>query len=62
MSDNSLRALAASRKAMVFSIAAAAAEVGYESEAAFNRAFKKEVGIPPGEWRRSRAAMRADVN
>jgi AraC-like DNA-binding protein len=38
------------------SIAQAAAEVGYESEAAFNRAFKKQVGIPPGAWRRARAA------
>ena len=37
-------------------IAQAAAEVGYESEAAFNRAFKKEVGVPPGAWRRGRAA------
>jgi AraC-like DNA-binding protein len=27
-------------------------EVGYESEAAFNRAFKKYVGVPPGAWRR----------
>lgn len=36
------------------SIARAAAEVGYESEAAFNRAFKKQVGVPPGAWRRSR--------
>jgi AraC-like DNA-binding protein len=36
------------------SIAQAAAEVGYESEAAFNRAFKKVVGIPPGTWRRGR--------
>jgi AraC-like DNA-binding protein len=36
------------------SIAQAAAEVGYESEAAFNRAFKKRVGQPPGAWRRSR--------
>lgn len=38
------------------SIAQAAAEVGYESEAAFNRAFKKQVGVPPGQWRRTRAA------
>jgi AraC-like DNA-binding protein len=38
------------------SIAQAAAEVGYESEAAFNRAFKKQVGMPPGAWRRSRLA------
>jgi AraC-like DNA-binding protein len=36
------------------SIAQVAAVVGYESEAAFNRAFKKQVGVPPGSWRRSR--------
>jgi len=36
------------------SIAEAAAEVGYESEAAFNRAFKKFVGLPPGTWRKRR--------
>jgi AraC-like DNA-binding protein len=36
------------------SIAAAAAEVGYESEAAFNRAFKRFVGLPPGTWRKRR--------
>lgn len=36
------------------SIARAAADVGYESEAAFSRAFKKVVGVPPGEWRRQR--------
>jgi AraC-like DNA-binding protein len=35
-------------------VARAAAEVGYESEAAFNRAFKKFVGVPPGAWRKSR--------
>lgn len=34
------------------SIAQAGAEVGYESEAAFNRAFKKYVGVSPGLWRR----------
>ncbi|HZT54765.1 MAG TPA: AraC family transcriptional regulator [Burkholderiaceae bacterium] len=27
-------------------------EVGYESEAAFNRAFKREFGMPPATWRR----------
>jgi len=26
--------------------------VGYESEAAFSRAFKREVGVSPGAWRR----------
>jgi AraC-like DNA-binding protein len=36
------------------SIARAAAEVGYESEAAFHRAFKKFVGVPPGAWRKNR--------
>lgn len=41
------------------SIAAAATEVGYESEAAFNRAFKKVVGLPPGAWRRNRAVPAA---
>ena len=29
-----------------------AAEVGYESEAAFNRAFKREFGLPPARYRR----------
>ena len=33
------------------SIAGIAADVGYESEAAFNRAFKRETGLTPGRWR-----------
>jgi AraC-like DNA-binding protein len=33
-------------------VAEIAAEVGYESEAAFNRAFKREFGEPPGRYRR----------
>lgn len=32
-----------------------AADVGYESEAAFSRAFKREYGLPPAAWRRKRA-------
>jgi AraC-like DNA-binding protein len=36
------------------SVAQAGAEVGYESEAAFSRAFKKYVGTSPGAWRRGR--------
>jgi AraC-like DNA-binding protein len=32
-----------------------AGDVGYESEAAFNRAFKREFGVPPGRYRRARA-------
>jgi len=37
------------------SVAQAAERVGYESEAAFSRAFKKVVGVPPSQWRRRRA-------
>lgn len=33
------------------SIVKIASQVGYESEAAFNRAFKRYVGKPPGVWR-----------
>ena len=32
-------------------VAAIAGDVGYESEAAFNRAFKREFGRPPGRYR-----------
>ncbi|MGH9773278.1 MAG: cupin domain-containing protein [Candidatus Acidiferrales bacterium] len=35
-------------------IAEIAASVGYESEAAFNRAFKREFGHPPGRYRSDR--------
>ena len=34
------------------SVAQVAFDVGYESEAAFNRAFKREFGTGPGAWRR----------
>jgi AraC-like DNA-binding protein len=37
-----------------------ASEVGYESEAAFNRAFKREFGLPPAQYRRKLAADAAD--
>jgi AraC-like DNA-binding protein len=33
------------------SVFEAAMEVGYASEAAFSRAFKKLVGVPPAAWR-----------
>ena len=36
------------------SVAAIADRVGYESEAAFSRAFKKAVGTPPSQWRKDR--------
>jgi AraC-like DNA-binding protein len=35
------------------SIAEVASAVGYESESAFNRAFKREMGTTPAAWRRS---------
>lgn len=40
-----------------YSVSQIASEVGYESEAAFNRAFKREFAIPPARFRsRSRVA------
>ncbi|MCK0507685.1 AraC family transcriptional regulator [Aromatoleum anaerobium] len=33
-------------------VASIALDVGYESEAAFSRAFKRLVGLPPATWRR----------
>jgi len=42
-------------------VASVAVDVGYDSEAAFARAFKRLVGMPPAAWRRSHepAAARA---
>jgi AraC-like DNA-binding protein len=37
-------------------VGAVAHEVGYESEAAFSRAFKKAVGVSPAAWRRRGSA------
>ena len=33
-----------------YTIPDVAARVGYNSEAAFNRAFKRSAGVPPGMW------------
>jgi AraC-like DNA-binding protein len=41
------------------SVASIAVENGYESEAAFSRAFKRLVGVPPATWRRQRSGKRA---
>ena len=38
-----------------------AAEIGYESEAAFSRAFKKMMGMPPSVWRRRAGEREAPV-
>jgi AraC-like DNA-binding protein len=35
-------------------VAAIAGEVGYDSEPAFSRAFKRLMGVSPGAWRRAR--------
>jgi AraC-like DNA-binding protein len=42
-------------------VAQIAADVGYESEAAFNRAFKREHGVPPARYRRERAVESGDL-
>jgi AraC-like DNA-binding protein len=46
-----LRLAARSLERTARGVAEIAAEVGYESEAAFNRAFKREFGQPPGRYR-----------
>lgn len=51
--------LASGRLAAGASVQEVAAEVGYASEAAFHRAFKKVVGAPPASW--ARAARGAEV-
>jgi AraC-like DNA-binding protein len=38
-----------------------AEQVGYESEAAFNRAFKRSFGVPPATWRRNASAPAAPL-
>ena len=41
-------------------VASVAADVGYDSEAAFNRAFKRELGTTPAAWRRGRNREQRD--
>ena len=40
-------------------VAQIAIEVGYESESAFNRAFKRAYGLPPARYRRDKSASRS---
>ncbi len=47
------RRLAESRDA----VARIAFEAGYESEAAFHRAFKRQLGLAPAAWRRQHASQ-----
>ena len=37
-------------------LASIAEDVGYQTDSAFSRAFRREFGAPPAAWRRSRAA------
>jgi AraC-like DNA-binding protein len=37
-----------------FGLAEIAARVGYDSETAFNRAFRRAVGMPPASWRQTK--------
>lgn len=38
-------------------LARIAEEVGYQTDTAFSRAFRREYGTPPAAWRRSRIAQ-----
>ena len=38
-------------------LARIAAQVGYESGAAFNRAFRRSFGVPPATWRKNASAQ-----
>jgi AraC-like DNA-binding protein len=51
--------LAATMLAGPPTLAQIAADVGYGSEAAFSRAFKKTVGVAPATFRRNREAAPA---
>lgn len=42
-------------------VASIALEVGYDSEAAFSRAFKRLVGMPPAAWRKQRGKRDSPV-
>lgn len=43
-------------------VAAIALEVGYDSEAAFSRAFKRATGLPPGSWRRAQRQQSPELS
>jgi AraC family transcriptional activator of mtrCDE len=43
------------------STGAVAEQVGYQSEAAFQRAFKGHIGFTPAQWRKKQALQGRDV-
>jgi AraC-like DNA-binding protein len=43
-------------------LASVAEDIGYESEAAFNRAFKRAFGVPPATWRKGQARARSTAS
>lgn len=50
-----MRLAANTLTARIKSVSEVAYDLGYSSEAAFTRAFRREFGSPPGEWRRAAA-------
>ena len=42
-------------------VATIALDVGYDSEAAFSRAFRRMVGLPPAAWRKAQAGAQSRV-
>jgi AraC-like DNA-binding protein len=56
LAQQRLQAAAQRLKSSSDSIARIAFQVGYESEAAFNRAFKRAFGVPPAAWRKQAEA------
>ena len=43
------------------SIPAVAETAGYQSEAAFQRVFKRQMGVTPAQWRRAAGSVSVDV-
>jgi AraC family transcriptional activator of mtrCDE len=48
-------------KKPAMSTRAAAQAVGYQSEAAFQRAFKSHIGVTPARWRKTQDAAGVDL-
>jgi transcriptional regulator GlxA family with amidase domain len=55
LSDWRLHLAAGLLRDTALAVAEVACRVGYESEEAFNRAFKRTMGKPPAQWRRHAA-------